>query len=255
MTKILAIIPARAGSKDLPDKNVRLYRGKPLLVWSIEQARQIRLPTRVVVSTDSRDYAQLALQAGAEVPFLRPPELAGDLSTDLEVFAHALDWFRRNEQYCPDLILHLRPTYPNRTVELINKALDRFLALGKECTSLRTVVEVTKTPFKMYTVEDGRLIPLFSHYKGIQEPYNACRQRLPQCYLHNGCVDIFWSDLISQGTVTGDRIYPYIMDSSESNDIDSQQDWDRSEGSFEAGRPNPWPALRPKRVSDRSGAA
>src|SRR2546430_1486167 len=103
MANVLALIPARAGSQSIRDKNIRPVAGKPLLVHSIEHAKSSALITRVIVSTDSEEYAKIARAAGAEVPFLRPAEISRDESTDLEVFLHALGWLKKNENYEPEI--------------------------------------------------------------------------------------------------------------------------------------------------------
>src|SRR6516164_8690846 len=112
--KVLALIPARRGSNSLPHKNIRAVGGKPLLAWSVDHALAAKKVTRTIVSTDSPDYAAIARQFGAEAPFLRPEEIAGDLSTDLEVFEHALKWLEVHEGYQPQICVHLRPTHPVR---------------------------------------------------------------------------------------------------------------------------------------------
>ena len=110
--QVLAIIPARSGSKGVPNKNIRVVAGKPLLCWAIEIAKATPEIDRVIVSTDDASYAEIARKCGGETPFLRPKALAGDLSTDLEVFLHALNWLRIKENYNPDIVVNLRPTAP-----------------------------------------------------------------------------------------------------------------------------------------------
>jgi CMP-N,N'-diacetyllegionaminic acid synthase len=226
--KILCIIPARSGSKSLPHKNIRDFNGKPMICWSIEQAKQCRFidDMRIIVSTDSEDYAKIAREAGAEVPFLRPPELSEDLSTDLECFQHALQYLKKAENYCPEIVLHLRPTYPTRSVKDIDNCIEVFLNNTKnDYTSLRTVVPIEKSPFKMYTISDTVLEPLFTQVSGIPEPYNMPRQVLPQAFLHNGCIDIVCVSTVLEGSVTGSKIYPYVMNESEVRDIDTEKDF------------------------------
>ena len=153
--KILSIIPARSGSKSLPDKNILDLNGKPVLAWSIEQAQQSKFASnmRIVVSTDSEKYANIARQYGAEAPFLRPSELSGDLSTDIEFLSHALEWFEKNDKYVPDIILQLRPTSPTRKVQDIDYCLTTFINNIETYDSLRSVIRVEKSPYKMYTTD------------------------------------------------------------------------------------------------------
>src|SRR5438552_3313377 len=124
--EVLALIPARGGSKALPRKNVRLLAGKPLIVHSIEVARAAETVTRVVVSTDDEEIAEVARTAGAEVPFMRPAELAQDDSPDLGTFQHALHWLREHGGYEDELFVHLRPTHPVRRPERIDEAVRKI---------------------------------------------------------------------------------------------------------------------------------
>ena len=228
--KILAIIPARSGSKGIPDKNIQIYNGLPLLVHSIRHAQMSRFKLRTIVSTDSELYAKIAIEAGAEAPFLRPESISGDLSTDLEVFRHTLEWLDQNQDYRPDIVVHLRPTYPTRGDHLLDIAIQMFIqSLEKGYTSLRSVVEMEKSAFKMYTITEETLVPLFTRcnmlgYTEIKEPFNQCRQILPTCYLHNGCIDIFKPEIIKNDTVSGDKILPFVMSKSEIHDIDTVED-------------------------------
>jgi len=224
MVKILCIIPARSGSKGIPHKKIMNFRGQPLIKWSIDQALESKHKMRVIVSTDSMEYANLAQSFGAEVPFLRPPEISQDLSTDYECFNHAVTWLKDVENYTPDLIVQLRPTYPTRTVAVLDDCIDIFVKNMDRFDSLRTVVPYEKSPYKMYRLVGDYLKPLFTHVDGKDEPHNMCRQDLPQCYLHNGYIDIFKPDLLKIKSVTGYRIYPYIMRAEETYDIDTEKD-------------------------------
>jgi len=225
MIRILCIIPARSGSKGLPHKNIKDYRGKPLLAWSIEQAQLCRYDMKIVVSTDSKEYADIAMKYGAEAPFLRPYEISGDLSTDYECMKHSVEWLKENQQYYPDIVLQLRPTSPLRKVEDINKAIGLFLENRENYDSLRSVVEFEKSPYKMYTLTENTLVPLFKKVNDIDEPYNQCRQILPKCYLHNGYIDIFNTSILENATISGERIYPYLMNKEDTLDIDEAKDW------------------------------
>jgi CMP-N,N'-diacetyllegionaminic acid synthase len=227
--KILCIIPARSGSKGIPNKNIKSYRGKPLMAWSIEQAQKSKHPMRIIVSTDSEEYAEIARKYGAEVPFLRPSEISQDLSTDYECIRHVLERLRETERYISNIVVQLRPTYPTRKVEDLDRCLDIYLSERQNgYTSLRTVIPYDKSPYKMYRIgENGKhLQPLFEEVDGLQEPYNRCRQELPQCYLHNGCIDIMETSTVMGGSVTGNKIYAYTMDPKEIKDIDYIKDWD-----------------------------
>ena len=224
--KILCIIPARSGSKSLPDKNILDLNGRPLLAWSIYHAQNSKYSKhiRIIVSTDSEKYADIARKWGAETPFLRPTEISGDFSTDFECINHCVCWLEKYEDYYADIILQLRPTQPLRRVEDIDKCLDIFIKHRDEYDSLRTVIPFEKSPYKMYSIKDNRLIPLYNEVNGIVEPYNVGRQLLPQCYLHNGYIDILNRSILESGTISGTKIYPYIMREDDDIDIDHKKD-------------------------------
>ena len=228
MIRILCIIPARSGSKGLPHKNIKDYRGKPLLAWSIEQAQLCRYEMKIIVSTDSKEYADIAMKYGAEAPFLRPLEISGDLSTDYECMKHSVEWLKQNQQYYPDIVLQLRPTSPLRNVEDINNAIGLFLENRENYDSLRSVIEFEKSPYKMYNVKENTLVPLFKKVDDIDEPYNQCRQILPKCYLHNGYIDIFNTSILERETISGEKIYPYVMNKEEDLDIDTNDDLEKA---------------------------
>ena len=155
---ILALIPARGGSKGVPRKNIKLLGGEPLIAYTIREARKSRYITRVVVSTEDEEIARIAREHGAELPFMRPAELAADDVLDLPVFQHCLHWLRENQGYSPDIVVHLRPTAPLRTVFHIDKAIELFFA-APETDCVRSVSPAGEQPLKMWRVKDGLLIP------------------------------------------------------------------------------------------------
>lgn len=214
----LAIIPARSDSKSVPDKNIHMLAGKPLLAWSIEHALQSKLIDRTIVSTDSEPYARIARDFGAQTPFLRPPELARDDSTDLEVFLHALDWLKRHEGYVPDICVNLRPTYPVREPNLIDDVV-QTLVDRPELDSVRTVTEVLHPPYKMwFRDDDGLLSPVVP--TEIAEASNLPRQLLPRTYLQNACIDAIRVIVITADkSMVGKRVFGYVM--SHDFDIDT----------------------------------
>jgi len=223
---VLAIIPARAGSKTIRHKNIQLVGGKPLIVHSIEHGLKSGLIDRVIVSTDSEEYAELARAAGAEVPFMRPEELAGDLSTDLETFKHALEWLKEHEDYHPEICVNLRPTFPLRNIEDID-AVVQTLRDREEIDSVRSVVPALHTPYKMwFTDEDGTLRPIIEH--DIDDAHNLPRQALPKTYLQNACIDAVRSSVIlEKDSMSGDTIYGYHME--DFFDIDTPEDLKRAD--------------------------
>jgi N-acylneuraminate cytidylyltransferase len=232
---ILCLIPARSGSKGITDKNIKILNNKPLLCHSIDQAKESKYyknkQMRIVVTTDSEKYASISKEYGAEIPILRPSEISQDLSTDFEFMKHMIDYLKLNENYNPDIILQLRPTQPIRKINDIDKCLDIFINRYEEYDSLRTVIPYEKSPFKMYEVKDNKLIPLFKNLiineTTIIEPYNQCRQLLPQTYLHNGYIDILKPYLLNEGKISGHRIYPYVMNKEDTIDIDTLDDWNK----------------------------
>ena len=151
--KILAIIPARSGSKSVIDKNIRLMNGKPMLAYSIEHAKESKYINRVIVSTDSEKYARIAEEYGAEVPFLRPEEFATDMALDHAVFYHALTFLEEKEKYIPELVVQLRPTYPIRDVSDIDKMIEQMLA-DETLDSMRCIVPALEIPYKMWICDE-----------------------------------------------------------------------------------------------------
>ena len=228
--KILVIIPARSGSKGIKNKNIMNFRGKPLLAWSVEQALASRFSNamKIIVSTDSDEYKKIAESYGAEVPFLRPSEISGDFSTDYECFLHCHEWLKKNQDYHADIIVHLRPTQPCRSVEVLDSCIAKFIENYKYYDSLRSVIPQEKSPCKMYYVNrDDVLVPILEKWENLKEPFNLGRQQLPQFYLHNGYVDILKASVLSGGSVTGQRIYPFVMDKTDNVDIDSLEDLEK----------------------------
>ena len=209
--KIIAIIPARSGSKSIPDKNIQSINGKPLLAYTIEHALQSKYIQRTIVSTDSEYYAAIAKSFGAEVPFIRPAAIAMDNSTDLEVFEHALNWLKGNENYQPDIVVHLRPTTPIRDISDIDKMIEILVQNG-DADSIRSVIKNTETVFKMWFMNDGFLSPVVTDSR-FYEAYNMPRQALPESYLQNASIDITRAaTILEKKSMTGDKILGYIMD-------------------------------------------
>ncbi len=222
------LIPARSGSKSILDKNIKIYKGDPLLAKSIKLSKQCMYISKTVVSTDSYYIKQIAESYGAECPFIRPAEISGDYSLDIECFQHYINWLSTHNQKLPDILVHLRPTYPERTIDLLNNCIHTYLT-NNHYDSLRTVVESDSIPFKQYVISGDNLEPLFKSYDGIIEPYNSIRQIFPTIYSHNGCIDIVNRTVIENGSMSGKLIYPYVMPKNEVHDIDTMDDWEKSE--------------------------
>lgn len=227
-TEVLALIPARGGSKSIPRKNIHPFAGHPLIAYSIAAGLAAETVTRVVVTTDDEEIAAVARQYGAEVPFIRPPEHAQDDTPDLPVFQHALAWFAENEDYHPKIVVQLRPTSPFRRIWHIDQAVLRLIE-RPDADAVRTVIVPFQNPYKMWTIDaDGLMQPLIG--TEFKEAYNMPRQALPQVYWQTGYVDAVWADtILEKGSMTGGRILPLIIEPEDWVDIDSPDDWRRAE--------------------------
>jgi len=227
MLQVLAIIPARGGSKGLPRKNLRPLGGHPLVAWAVAAGLQAKCVSRTVCSTDDPEIAEAARKYGAEVPFLRPPELAQDLTLDLPVFQHALDWFDRHEAWRPDTVVQLRPTSPLRLPGMVDEGI-RMLANDPQATAVRAVCPAPCNPHKMWRLaqDAGATLPYMRNLldvPGIEEPYNAPRQALPPVWWQIGTVDVVRAEVIRSGSMTGPRILPLKVDAKIAIDIDGEE--------------------------------
>jgi CMP-N,N'-diacetyllegionaminic acid synthase len=227
---IVALIPARSGSKEIIDKNIKLYKGIPLIAHSIKIGIDCQYINDVYVSTDSLEYQKIALEYGAKVTPLRCAEISGDLSPDIDTFIFFLEWLEKENIKIPDIIIHLRPTYPNRNILVLNDCIEKFIKKYENYDSLRTVINIKKTPYKMYYIENNILIPYIKDHSLFKEPFNQARQNFPETYLHNGCIDIIKTEIILRdGLLSGKNIYPYLMNDDEINDIDDMTDFINAE--------------------------
>jgi N-acylneuraminate cytidylyltransferase len=227
--EILALIPARGGSKGIPHKNIRPFAGQPLIAYSIAAGLQAKLAMRVVVTTDDNEIAEVARRLGAEIPFLRPVELAQDRTTDLPVFQHALHWLAEHEDYHPQIVVHLRPTTPIRPPDLVERSVALLLA-HPEADSVRGITPAHQNPFKMWLMEgeDKPIRPLTT-VPGIEEPYNLPRQILPKAYVHTGLIDIIRpATILELNSMSGRTILPILFDPSYDADLDTPEDWNRA---------------------------
>jgi CMP-N,N'-diacetyllegionaminic acid synthase len=228
---ILALIPARGGSKGIKRKNLALFKGLPLVVHSIRHAAASKWVTRTIVSTDDDEILHISLQAGAEVPFVRPSELAEDHVLDLPVFQHALTFLAKEENYRPEVVVHLRPTTPHRNPLWIDEAI-QLLIEHRQADSVRSVSKPSQHPYRMFRIgADGYLDPIMKHEHPV--PYLLRRQDLPDVYYYNCVIDVTWPRTIfEKGSMTGDRILPYVMHPDDVIDIDSPRDLRIAESIF-----------------------
>ncbi|HEX6269759.1 MAG TPA: acylneuraminate cytidylyltransferase [Anaerolineales bacterium] len=230
MTDILALIPARGGSKGIPRKNIKNFAGFPLIAWSIAAALQAKSVSRVIVSTDDEEIAEVARENGAEVPFMRPRELAQDRTADFPVFVHALKWLEDIEGYRPGIVVQLRPTSPIRPVNCVDSAV-RILVEHADADCVRGVVPAAQNPYKMWRFNgyEKPMKPLLE-VEGITEPYNAPRQILPPAYWQTGHIDAIRTATITRKhSLTGSVVYPLVIDWRYTVDIDTLADWEKSE--------------------------
>lgn len=220
MKDIIALIPARSGSKGVPNKNIMLFNDMPLIAYSIAAAKKSKLIHRVIVSTDSQEYAEIAIKYGAEVPFIRPKKISNDTSTDLHFFNHALDWLKNNESFVPKFIAHLRPTTPIRDPKIIDKALTTFI--DSDFSALRSCHAMSESAYKTFEIEDRKLKSIGSQTFDI-ESSNNIRQSFPKTYDANGYIDIVRSDMIvNHGLIHGNNVNAFITNTS--YEIDSLVD-------------------------------
>lgn len=207
----MAIIPARGGSKGIPKKNIIDLGGFPLIAYSIAAAKLSSKIGRVVVSTDSREIADIAKKYGAEVPFLRPAALASDKSPDMEFVIHALDWFKEHEQFEPQYLVHLRPTTPLRDPFLVDKAIEELMA-SKKATCLRSAHELSESPYKFFVIKEGFFAGLFDN-DNHPDYHNLPRQAFPAGYHPNGYVDVLKTSVVRNlGVMHGQHILPFITE-------------------------------------------
>lgn len=250
---VLAIVPARGGSKGLSRKNLRLLGGHPLTGWAVQAGVQAAAVERTICTTDDPEIAAVAKAYGAEVPFLRPPELAQDTTLDLPVFIHTLDWLADRENWQPEFVIHLRPTSPFRGRDYVDHAV-RLLRGDPQCTSVRSVCRPAATPFKMWRLSKGGrqapyMLPLLD-IPGNPEPFNSPRQALPAVYWHNGIVDAMRVSTLYAGSMTGPRILPLLVDERLAVDIDTELDLHVAEvlaqeiDCVRPAKPLPWKSVR-----------
>lgn len=218
--RIVALVPARGGSKGIPGKNLRVVCGKSLVRRSVESGLESRLVGRVLLSTDSEAIAGEGRNAGAEVPFLRPAELARDDTPSSAVVAHALEWLEKNEGRLPDILVLLQPTAPLRRGHHVDEALDLLVSSGA-----RSVVSVARVPGHhhpawQFTIRDGILCPFMQ--TGKVPPR---RQDLPPTYTRNGAIYAAWTETWLTGKMAyGFGCVPYVMEPEDSVNVDGPED-------------------------------
>ncbi|MBI4600458.1 MAG: acylneuraminate cytidylyltransferase family protein [Planctomycetes bacterium] len=221
----IALVPARSGSKRVKGKNVRILAGHPLIAYAISAARQAGVFQAVVVSTDSEEIAAVARHYGADVPFLRPPEYAGDQSPDIEWIEHLLrELARQGRTY--DCFGILRPTSPFRLPSTVRRAWDLFLGEAG-ADSLRAVERCSQHPGKMWVVRGRRLLPLLPFGPPEQPWHSTPTQALPAVYVQNASLELAWTRVVLEGrTIAGETVVPFVTEGLEGFDINQPEDWE-----------------------------
>lgn len=223
--EILGIIPARGGSKAIPHKNIALLAGRPLISYTCKSAQKSKRLTRLVVSTDDKEIAQVCMQNGVEAPFLRPEDLAKDETGMLEVLIHALKTLEEAENYKPDIIVLLQPTSPLRTSDHIDAAVDLLVKTGADSVVSVTHVPHQFNPVSVMKIENEKLVPF------ISGPQILRRQDKPKVYGRNGPAVLAMrrETILNKNSLYGDDVRPFIMTEEESIDIDTKFDFDIAE--------------------------
>jgi N-acylneuraminate cytidylyltransferase len=225
---VVALIPARSGSKRVPDKNIRSLAGHPLIAYSISAALQSGIFSSVIVSTDSERYAEVARYYGAEVPFLRPAEYSGDTSPDIEWVEYTLKRLAEiGRTY--DCFSLLRPTSPFRLPATIQRAWKEFCA-ETGVDSLRAVEKCSQHPGKMWVVRGRRMLPLLPIGPAEQPWHSSQYPSLPEVYVQNASLEIAWSRVVLEGrTIAGNALMPFFTRDAEGFDVNRPYDWDLAE--------------------------
>jgi len=209
---IVGVIPARSGSKSVVNKNLRKLNGIELLKWSIKASLQTKVISRTLVSTDSNEYAQIAIEMGAEAPFLRPESISRDNSSDLEMILHCIDFFK-SEKRIPDLIVHLRPTSPLRNPDIMSEAINLAAQNLNNISAVRSIQEMSETAYKSFEIgENGNLISVFTHSNDLDKS-NLNRQTFPKTFVANGYVDVLIPAYIKkENKIHGDKVLPIVTE-------------------------------------------
>ena len=232
---IVGLIPARSGSRRVPNKNVRRLGGHPLIAYTIVAALQSEIFSAVIVSTESEQYADIARHYGAEVPFLRPVEMAGELSPDIDWVQYTVRRLQAEDRV-HDCFSILRPTSPFRQAETIKRAWSEFLA-EEGVDSLRAVEKCTQHPGKMWIVRGNRMTPLLPLTPPEQPWHSSPYQALPDVYVQNASLEIGLVKLVTEGhTIAGNVVMPFLTFDHEGFDVNNAIDWRLAEELVQTGQ-------------------
>jgi N-acylneuraminate cytidylyltransferase len=219
--RILAIIPCRAGSKDIPNKNILKVFGKPLFYYSIFFAKKCNFIDKIVVSTDSIKYKKIANKFGIKSSPLRPKKLSKNNSLDIDFIKYELKILKENENYIPEVIILLRPTSPLRKIKILKRAL-AILLKKKNIESVRSISLMTKSVYKMWSIKKNFIKPIIKNDTGFTEPCNAPRQKLNPFFYQNGIYDLFKTKILKKNRISGKKIFG--LKTIENIDIDNYTD-------------------------------
>lgn len=236
---LIALIPARSGSKRVPHKNIKELAEHPLIAYTIQAAKDADIFDRIICSTDSEEIAEIAGDYGAEVPFLRPEQFAKDDSPEYDFIKYTLNALDEKYRYFTDL----RPTNPFRIGETIKRAWQEFQD-KQPCDSLRAIEIAKQTPYKMWnltTFLNQEIKPLTDSFqyiftKRMSDAYNLPKQSLPTIYIQNACIEIAHTNVIDYfQNVSGKRIFGFLTEGYEGFDINTPEDWILAEALIERG--------------------
>ena len=231
---VIALIPARSGSKRVEHKNVRVLGDHPVLAYTIAAARESEIFAKILVSTDSEEYAEIARHYGAEVPFLRPPEVSGDLSPDIEWVEFTLNKLREQGSKFGCFSI-LRPTSPFRQAATIRRAWNQFLS-EQGVDSLRAVEKCKQHPGKMWVVRKNRMTPLLPLTPAELPWHSSQYQSLPEIFVQNASLEIAWSRVVFESrSISGTVLMPFFTEGYEGFDINDPIDWQRAQDLVETG--------------------
>ena len=224
--KSIALIPARGGSKRIPGKNIKLLNGVPLIGYTIASALNSKAFTEIIVSTDQREIADIALSWGAKVPMLRPEEYASDESSDIEWVLHSIDHLVTTPKDEIGFISILRPTSPLRTSDSILNALD-LLEKNEWADSVRAMEQTDKHPGKMWQVDDnGRATPYLTQPEKGTPTHNLPTQSLPKVWIQNASLEVVrYASLVETQSISGKNVLAIQLPDFEGYDLNTQEDW------------------------------
>jgi CMP-N,N'-diacetyllegionaminic acid synthase len=230
--KILGIIPARGGSKSIPRKNIKPFCGKPLIAWSIQTLKESGVLDRIIVSTDDKEIADISAHFGAEIPFIRPTELAEDTTPTLPVLQHAVSWLKENEKYNPEYVLLLEPPSVSKRPFHVRGVVDLLLKTGADSVISLAEVPGVFSPYWQLNIKDEGRVDLFTG--GTMKNMIRRRQDLPKSYYRNSAIYAFKTECLfaPEPSLYGEDARGYVTDAKYALDIDTPEDWVVAEALF-----------------------